>query len=149
MTGYLWRVDARNASDPVGTCLAAMTAVGLITDADAAMAAITEREDDSPTYVGNGIAMPHILGPAARRTALVVAPCHSVDWAGFETSLLIFVIAPALDLPDTDLPLDFMRRAAAISVEATSGAQAREHILALAEDLGAHVITQKGTTWDW
>lgn len=147
MSEQLWTLDVRGLDDPVTACLEALAAVDVVTDVDSASAAMLEREADGTTYVGCSMALPHIIGSAARKPGMLAARCDPIAWGDVEVSLLLFLIAPDLDyLADSSLA-QIIHRIVVIGLDAPAVPIAHQQIIELFQELEASPIERKGTSW--
>ena len=93
------------------------------------------------------MALPHIIGNAAREPGLLAAQCDPTTWGDAQVSLLLFLIMPELDDLETSRLADIMRQITVIGIEASSALQARQQTLELFQTLGAQNIERNQSTW--
>jgi PTS system fructose-specific IIC component len=104
----LLNLSAGNRRELFEACTAPLASAGIVTDAEAFLAALEAREQQVTTRLEEGIALPHARSAVVRRLGLVLvtSPAPGIPFgpAG-ETCRLFFCIAVPATAPTAHLPL--------------------------------------------
>ncbi len=103
-------VTARNKEELIETMVSSLDKAGLISDRAAVLRAVLHRENEAPTGIAYGIALPHAKSEGVQKPVIAVARLRrAVDFGapdGLDCDLVFLIAAPA----DADAYLDLAGR---------------------------------------
>ncbi|MHB9863402.1 PTS sugar transporter subunit IIA [Streptomyces sp. YIM S03343] len=114
---------------------------GLVSSVSVAESAVVAREGAGSTYVGKGIAVPHVVGSAALKSAVGAIECEECQWGAHRVTLLLFVTLPELGLPQEERQTAVIRDIAQLTRRIPSAGEAANAVFEFLREHGAYTET--------